>query len=100
MKRILLGVTGGIAAYKSAELVRLLRKQGAEVQVVMTKSAMQFISPLTFQALSGNPVHTELLDADVENAMGHISLARWADVLLIAPATANTLAKLAHGFSR
>lgn len=99
MKRILLGVTGGIAAYKSAELVRLLRKQGAEVQVVMTKSAMQFISPLTFQALSGNPVHTELLDADVENAMGHISLARWADVLLIAPATANTLAKLAHGLA-
>ncbi len=99
MKRILLGVTGGIAAYKSAELVRLLRKQGAEVQVVMTKSAMQFISPLTFQALSGNPVHTELLDADVENAMGHISLARWADVLLIAPATANILAKLAHGLA-
>jgi len=99
LKRILLGVTGGIAAYKSAELVRLLRKQGAEVQVVMTKSAMQFISPLTFQALSGNPVHTELLDADVENAMGHISLARWADVLLIAPATANTLAKLAHGLA-
>ncbi len=99
MKRILLGVSGGIAAYKSAELVRLLRKQGAQVQVVMTKSAMQFISPLTFQALSGNPVHTELLDADVENAMGHISLARWADVLLIAPATANILAKLAHGLA-
>ena len=99
MKRILLGVTGGIAAYKSAELVRLLRKQGAEVQVVMTQSAMRFISPLTFQALSGNPVHTELLDADVENAMGHISLARWADALLIAPATANTLAKLAHGLA-
>ncbi len=99
MKRILLGVSGGIAAYKSAELVRLLRKQGAEVQVVMTQSAMQFISPLTFQALSGNPVHTEFLDADVENAMGHISLARWADVLLIAPATANTIAKLAHGLA-
>ena len=99
MKRILLGVSGGIAAYKSAELVRLLRKQGAEVQVVMTQSARQFISPLTFQALSGNPVHTELLDADVENAMGHISLARWADVLLIAPATANTIAKLAHGLA-
>ena len=99
MKRILLGVTGGVAAYKSAELVRLLRKQGAEVQVVMTQSAIQFISPLTFQALSGNPVHTELLDADVENAMGHISLARWADALLIAPATANTLAKLAHGLA-
>jgi phosphopantothenoylcysteine decarboxylase/phosphopantothenate--cysteine ligase len=75
-KHILLGVSGGIAAYKSAELVRLFKKQGAEVQVVMTKSAMQFVSPLTFQALSGNPVHSELLDANEENAMGHISLAR------------------------
>ena len=98
-KHILLGVSGGIAAYKSAELVRLLRKQGAEVRVVMTQSAMAFISPLTFQALSGNPVHSELLDADAENAMGHISLARWADLLLIAPATANLLAKLSHGLA-
>jgi phosphopantothenoylcysteine decarboxylase/phosphopantothenate--cysteine ligase len=98
-KHILLGVSGGIAAYKSAELVRLLRKQGAEVRVVMTQSAMQFISPLTFQALSGNPVHSELLDADAENAMGHISLARWADLLLIAPATANLIAKLSHGLA-
>ncbi len=98
-KHILLGVSGGIAAYKSAELVRLLKKQGAEVQVVMTQSAMQFISPLTFQALSGNPVHSELLDADAENAMGHISLARWADCLLIAPATANLIAKLSHGLA-
>ena len=96
---ILLGVSGGIAAYKSAELVRLLKKQGAEVRVVMTKSAMQFISPLTFQALSGNPVHSELLDTDEENAMGHISLARWADMLLIAPATANIMAKLSHGLA-
>ena len=96
---ILLGVSGGIAAYKSAELVRLLRKQGAEVRVVMTQSAMQFISPLTFQALSGNPVHSELLDADAENAMGHISLARWADLLIIAPATANLIAKLSHGLA-
>ena len=96
---ILLGVSGGIAAYKSAELVRLLRKQGAEVRVVMTRSAMQFISPLTFQALSGHPVHSELLDADEENAMGHISLARWADLLLIAPATANIMAKLSHGLA-
>ena len=94
MKHILLGVSGGIAAYKAAELVRLLRKQGAEVRVVMTQSALEFISPLTFQALSGNPVHTELLDTEAENAMGHISLARWADILIIAPATANTLAKL------
>ncbi|MDD5267407.1 MAG: bifunctional phosphopantothenoylcysteine decarboxylase/phosphopantothenate--cysteine ligase CoaBC, partial [Methylococcales bacterium] len=98
-KHILLGVTGGIAAYKSAELVRLFRKQGSEVRVVMTQSAMHFISPLTFQALSGNPVHSELLDADTENAMGHISLARWADVLIIAPATANIIAKLSHGLA-
>lgn len=98
-KHILLGVSGGIAAYKSAELVRLFRKQGAEVRVVMTQSAIQFISPLTFQALSGNPVHSELLDADAENAMGHISLARWADLLIIAPATANLIAKLSHGLA-
>jgi len=98
-KRILLGVSGGIAAYKSAELVRLLRKQGAEVRVVMTQAAMQFIGPLTFQALSGNPVHSQLLDADEENAMGHINLARWADVLLIAPATANSIAKFSHGLA-
>ena len=99
MKHILLGVSGGIAAYKAAELVRLLRKQGAEVRVVMTQSALEFISSLTFQALSGNPVHTELLDTEAENAMGHISLARWADVLIIAPATANTLAKLSCGLA-
>jgi phosphopantothenoylcysteine decarboxylase / phosphopantothenate---cysteine ligase len=98
-KHILLGVSGGIASYKSAELVRLLRKQGAEVRVVMTRSAMQFISPLTFQALSGYLVHSELLDADAENAMGHISLARWADLLIIAPATANLVAKLSHGLA-
>jgi phosphopantothenoylcysteine decarboxylase/phosphopantothenate--cysteine ligase len=94
-----LGVSGGIAAYKSAELVRLLRKQGAQVRVVMTKSAIQFVSPLTFQALSGHPVHSELLDADEENAMGHITLARWADVLVIAPATANCMAKFSHGLA-
>ena len=99
MKHILLGVSGGVAAYKAAELVRLLRKQGAEVRVVMTQSALEFVSPLTFQALSGNPVHTELLDTDAENAMGHITLARWADVLIIAPATANTLAKLSCGLA-
>ncbi len=98
-KHILLGISGGIAAYKSAELVRLLRKQGAEVRVVMTHSAMQFVSPLTFQALSGHPVHSELLDTDTEHAMGHISLARWANALVIAPATANTLAKCSHGLA-
>ncbi len=98
-KRILLAVSGGIAAYKAAELVRLLRKQGADVRVAMTPSATRFVAPLTFQALSGNPVHTKLLDLDEENAMGHINLARWADVLMIAPATANTIAKLSHGLA-
>ncbi|MEQ1739394.1 MAG: bifunctional phosphopantothenoylcysteine decarboxylase/phosphopantothenate--cysteine ligase CoaBC [Methyloglobulus sp.] len=98
-KHVLLAICGGIAAYKSAELVRLLRKQGCEVRVVMTHSAREFVAPLTFQALSGNPVHTELLDADEENAMGHINLARWADVLVIAPATANTIAKCTHGLA-
>ena len=98
-KRILLGVCGGIAAYKSAELVRLLRKQDHEVRVVMTQSAMQFISPLTFQALSGNPVSTELLDAEEENSMGHINLSRWADIFVIAPATANSIAKFSHGLA-
>ena len=97
--KILLAVCGGIAAYKSAELVRLLRKQGAEIRVVMTESAKSFVGPLTFQALSGNPVHSELLDVDEENAMGHINLARWADVVVIAPATANTLAKCAAGLA-
>ncbi len=98
-KHILLAVSGGIAAYKSAELVRLLRKQGAEVRVVMTRSAMQFVNPLTFQALSGNQVHSDLLDTDTEHAMSHISLTRWADALIIAPATANTIAKCSHGLA-
>ena len=98
-KRILLAVCGGIAAYKSAELVRLLRKQGCEVRVVMTPAATEFITPLTFQALSGHPVHSHLLDSGEEQAMGHISLARWADVLVIAPATANTIAKMSHGWA-
>lgn len=98
-KNILLGMSGGIAAYKSAELVRLLTKQGASVRVCMTESAQQFITPLTLQALSGNPVHTRLLDPQAEAGMGHIELARWADYILIAPATANTLARLAHGLA-
>jgi len=98
-QRILLGICGGIAAYKSAELVRLLRKQGCEVKVVMTSSAMQFVSALTFQALSGNPVATLLLNAEEENAMGHINLARWADKIIIAPATANIMAKFSHGLA-
>ena len=96
-KNILLGVSGGIAAYKSAEIVRHLRKVGASVRVVMTKSAEEFITPLTLQALSGNRVSTELLDVEAEAAMGHIELAKWADGILIAPATANTLARLSNG---
>ena len=96
-KRILLGVTGGIAAYKSADLVRRLQDAGATVRVVMTRAACEFITPLTMQALSGHPVHTELLDPEAEAGMGHIELARWADVLLVAPATADFLAQLRQG---
>lgn len=96
-RRILLGITGGIAAYKSAELVRLLGKAGADVRVVMTQSATEFITPLTMQALSGNRVHTELLDAESEAGMGHIELARWPDLALVAPASADFIAKLATG---
>lgn len=96
-KKIVLGVTGSIAAYKAADLVRLLIKEGAEVKVVMTQAASEFITPLTMQTLSGNPVAMTLLDADEESTMGHIQLARWADWVLIAPASANTLAGLAHG---
>ncbi|MFK0573624.1 bifunctional phosphopantothenoylcysteine decarboxylase/phosphopantothenate--cysteine ligase CoaBC [Endozoicomonas sp.] len=96
-KRVVLGVTGGIAAYKSAELVRLLTKLGADVRVVMTRAACEFITPLTLQALSHNPVHLDLLDTKAEAAMGHIELARWADVVLVAPATADFIARLAGG---
>lgn len=96
-RNILLGVSGGIAAYKSAELIRKLQEHGATVRVVMTRGAQEFITPLTLQALSGNPVHTELLDPEAELGMGHIELARWADLLLIAPATADLLARLATG---
>jgi phosphopantothenoylcysteine decarboxylase/phosphopantothenate--cysteine ligase len=95
--RILLGVTGGIAAYKSAELVRRLRERGTEVQVVMTAGARQFVTPHTFQALSGRPVRTGLWDEAAEAAMGHIELARWAEHVVVAPATADFLARLAHG---
>jgi phosphopantothenoylcysteine decarboxylase / phosphopantothenate---cysteine ligase len=96
-KHILLGVTGGIAAYKSAELVRRLRERGAEVQVVMTAAAREFVTATTFQAVSGRTVRSELWDAAAEAAMGHIELARWADLVLIAPATADFLARLAAG---
>jgi len=96
-KRIIVGVTGGIAAYKSAELVRALQKVGADVRVVMTAAATQFITPLTLQALSGHPVHLDLLDPEAEAAMGHIQLARWADLILVAPASADFLAHLTQG---
>ncbi len=98
-KRILLGVTGGIAAYKSAELTRRLRAEGAEVKVVMTPAAQAFITPLTLQALSGHPVHVELLDHEAEAAMSHIALARWADRIVAAPASANFIARLSHGLA-
>ena len=96
-KRILLGITGGIAAYKCAELTRLLIKAGAEVRVGMTRAATEFITPLTMQALSGQRVHLDLLDSDAEAAMGHIELARWADLVLIAPTTANFIARISQG---
>ena len=99
VERILLGVTGGIAAYKSAEIVRRLRERGADVQVVMTAAARQFVTPLTFQALSGRSVRTDLWDEAAEAAMGHIELARWADRILVAPASADFLARLAHGLA-
>lgn len=98
-KKIVLGICGGIAAYKSAYLVRELVRLGAVVRVVMTASAQQFITPMTLQALSGHDVRCELFDSQAERAMGHIELARWADYLLIAPATANCLAKMAHGLA-
>ncbi|MEY3372724.1 MAG: hypothetical protein RLZZ537_1192 [Pseudomonadota bacterium] len=96
-KHVLLGVTGGIAAYKCAELVRGLRKAGAEVRVVMTAAAERFVTPTTLQALSGHPVRSSLWDEAAEAAMSHIELARWADVVLIAPASADTLARIAGG---
>jgi phosphopantothenoylcysteine decarboxylase/phosphopantothenate--cysteine ligase len=98
-KCVILGVTGGIAAYKAAELLRLLVKAGAEVHVVMTRSAQEFITPLTFQTLSGNPVHTELFSLIQEQEIGHISLADRADLLLVAPATANLIGKVANGLA-
>lgn len=96
-RNIVLCVSGGIAAYKSAELVRLLSKAGADVRVVMSRGAQEFITPLTLQALSGYSVHRDLLDENAEAGMGHIELARWADLVLVAPATAETIARLAQG---
>ena len=96
-RRILLGITGGIAAYKAAELTRRFQDHGADVRVIMTRSATEFITPLTMQALSKHPVHLDLLNPDTESVMGHIELARWADLILIAPASANFLARFASG---
>lgn len=98
-RHLVVGVTGGIAAYKSADLVRRLREAGAEVRVVMTAAAERFVTPLTLQAVSGQPVATDLFDPEREAAMGHIELARWADAVLVAPATANFMARLAHGLA-
>ncbi len=99
IKRLILGITGGVAAYKSAELARLLTQCGIDVQVVMTESARQFVGPATFQALTGNPVHTDLWDPSADNNMAHINLSRDVDAILIAPASANTIAKLVHGMA-
>lgn len=98
-RKILLGVTGGIAAYKSADLVRQLKKAGHEVRVVMTRGAEAFVTPLTFQALSGEPVRTSLLDPEAEAGMGHIELAKWADLVVVAPASADFIARLAQGMA-
>ena len=99
MARVVLGVGGGIAAYKSAEMVRSLKKRGDEVRVILTASAQEFIPALTLQVLSEEPVGVALFDADYESNIGHIDLARWADVVLIAPATANLIGRMAHGLA-
>ncbi len=98
-KKILLGISGGIAAYKSADLVRRLKERGADVRVILTPAAAEFITPLTLQALSGNPVGQSLLDPAAEAAMGHIELARWADFILVAPASADVIARITHGMA-
>jgi len=98
-QNILLGITGGIAAYKIPELIRRLKDEGAQVRVILTKGGEAFVTPMTLQAVSGEEVHSELLDTQAEAGMGHIQLAKWADIVMIAPASANTLAKLAHGFA-
>src|SRR5688572_7581123 len=98
-RRLILGVTGGIAAYKAADLARRLVEAGAQVQVVMTAGAQRFITPITFQALTGRPVRGALWDEAAEAAMGHIELARWPDAIVIAPASADFIARLAHGLA-
>lgn len=96
-KNIIIALTGSIAAYKAAELVRLIKKSNAEVRIIMTDAAKEFITPITMQALSGNPIHSNLLDTEAEAAMGHIELAKWADAIIISPCSANTLAKISQG---
>lgn len=98
-RHILIGITGGIAAYKAAELTRLFKGVGAEVRVVLTDAGAEFITPLTLQALSGNPVHQSLLDPEAEQGMGHIELARWADLIIVAPATADFMARFSSGMA-
>lgn len=96
-KKILVAITGSIAAYKSAELIRLLKKDGAEVRVIMTEAAKEFITPLTIQAVSGHEIHDQLLDSKAESGMGHIQLAKWADLIVIAPCSANTMSNIVNG---
>jgi phosphopantothenoylcysteine decarboxylase/phosphopantothenate--cysteine ligase len=96
-KKIIVALTGSIAAYKAAELVRLIKKSEAEVRIIMTDAAKEFITPITMQALSGNPIHSNLLDTEAEAAMGHITLAKWADAIIVSPCSANTLAKISQG---
>ena len=96
-KNIIIALTGSIAAYKAAELVRLIKKSNAEVRIIMTDAAKEFITPITMQALSGNPIHSNLLDTEAEAAMGHIELAKWADAIIVSPCSANTLAKISQG---
>src|SRR3990167_9853710 len=98
-RKILIGITGSIAAYKACELVRILKQAGAKVRVVITQCGLEFITPMTLQALSGERVWTDLLDPESEAAMGHIELARWADLILIAPASANFIARFITGMA-
>jgi phosphopantothenoylcysteine decarboxylase/phosphopantothenate--cysteine ligase len=99
VKKVVLGITGGISAYKSAELIRQMREQGLEVRVILTESAKQFVTSITLQALSGTAVYDSLWDQSLDHAMRHIELAKWADIIVLAPATANCIARLAHGFA-
>src|SRR6266496_4893200 len=99
LTRLVLGITGGLAAYKAAELTRLLMKEGITVDIVMTPAATQFITPMTLQALSGHPVLTDLWQSGAANAMGHIDLSRGADAIVVAPASADFIARLAHGLA-